>query len=101
MDFVKVAVKEDLKRSKIMDVKANGKEICLAILDGTYYAVGNRCTHMGCMLSNGELTGQNVECICHGSIFSIKTGSVIKGPAMKAEPTYQVKVEGDQIMVNV
>ena len=101
MGFVRVAVKEDLESSKIIGVKANGKEICLTSLDGTYYAIGNRCTHMGCTLSDGELTGENVKCICHGSIFSIKTGSVINGPAKKPEPTYQVKVEGDQIMVNV
>ena len=101
MGFVKVAVKKDLESSKRIGVKANGKEICITSLDGTYYAVGNRCTHMGCMLSNGEITGENVKCICHGSILNIKTGSLINGPAKKPEPTYQVKVEGDQILVNV
>jgi len=101
MVFVRVAVKEDFELSKMIGVKANGKEICLSSSDGAYYAIGNRCTHMGCMLSDGELTGENVKCVCHGSIFSIKTGSVINGPAKKSESTFQVKVEGDQIMVNV
>jgi nitrite reductase/ring-hydroxylating ferredoxin subunit len=101
MPFVKVAAKKDLESHKTMGAQASGKEILLTSLGGAYYAIGNSCTHMGCMLSQGELTNENVKCVCHGSVFSAKTGSVVKGPAKKSEPTYQVKVEGDYIMVNV
>lgn len=101
MGLVKVAVKNDLVFINLKGVEVSGKEICLVNVEGTYYAIGNRCTHMGCMLSDGELTGENIKCSCHGSVFSVKTGNVIKGPAKDSEPTYQVKVEGDQIMVNV
>ena len=101
MGLVKVAVKNDLVLINLKGVEVSGKEICLVNVENTYYAIGNRCTHMGCMLSDGELTGENIKCSCHGSVFSVKTGNVIKGPAKDSEPTYQVKVEGDQIMVNV
>ena len=56
---------------------------------------------MACMLSDGTLRGENVTCSCHGSIFEVKTGNVVKGPARKPEPVFQVKVEGDQILVDV
>jgi 3-phenylpropionate/trans-cinnamate dioxygenase ferredoxin subunit len=82
-------------------VEVNGKEICVVNLSNTYYAIGNRCTHLSCMLSDGELMDENIRCNCHGSIFGVKTGLVIRGPAKKPEPIYQVKVEGDQIMINV
>jgi nitrite reductase/ring-hydroxylating ferredoxin subunit len=101
MPFVKVAVKKELEASKMMSVEANGKAILLTSLGDTYYAIDNTCTHMKCMLSDGELTGENVRCPCHGSMFNVKTGSVVKGPAKKPEPTYQVKVDGDHITVNV
>jgi Rieske Fe-S protein len=39
--------------------------------------------------------------MCHGSIFDVKTGSVVKGPAREPEPSYQVRMEGNQIPVNV
>lgn len=99
--FVKVATKKDLVLINLKSVEVNGKEICLVNLENMYYAIGNRCTHMGCMLSDGELTGENIRCSCHGSVFSVKTGNVIKGPAKNPEPTYQVNVEGDQIIINV
>lgn len=101
MGFVKTASTKDLEPGKIMGVEVGGKEVFLANLGGTYYAIGNRCTHMACMLSDGTLKGENVMCTCHGSIFEVKTGNVVKGPARKSEPVFQVKVEGDQILINV
>lgn len=101
MGLVKVASTKDLGPGRITGVKAGGKEVFIANVDGKYYAIGDRCTHSGCMLSNGTLKGDNVICSCHGSTFDVRTGNVVKGPARKPEPTYEVKVEADQISVNV
>ncbi len=101
MAFVKVASAKDLEAGHMIGVEAGGKEIAVINLEGKYYAIGNRCTHMSCMLSDGTLKGGNVTCPCHGSIFDAKTGSVVKGPAKKPEPAYQTKIEGEQILVNV
>jgi len=101
MGFVKVASTNELKQGKMVGVEASGKPILLVNLEGKYYAIGNICTHMGCMLSDGVLKGESVECLCHGSVFDVKTGSVLKGPAKKPESVFQVKVEGNQISVNV
>lgn len=99
--LIKVAIKNDLVLINLKGVEVTRKEICLVNLENTYYAIWNRWTHMGCTLSDGELTCENIRCSCHGSVFSVKTGNVIKGPAKNSEPTYQVNVEGDQIMINV
>jgi nitrite reductase/ring-hydroxylating ferredoxin subunit len=101
MPFVKVVLMKDLEPGHMIGVEAGGKEIVVVNLEGTVYAIGNRCTHMGCMLSNGTLRGGNVTCPCHGSIFDVTTGSVMKGPAKKPEPTYQTKIEGEHILVDV
>jgi nitrite reductase/ring-hydroxylating ferredoxin subunit len=101
MSFVKVATAKDLEPGKMMGMKASGKSILVANVKGTYYAIGNVCTHMGCLLSDGDLEGETVTCSCHGSKFDIKTGKVVGGPATTPESSYEVKVEKDQIMVNV
>jgi nitrite reductase/ring-hydroxylating ferredoxin subunit len=101
MAFVKVAFVKDLEPGRMIGVETSGKEIVVANLEGTYYAIGSRCTHMSCMLSDGTLKGGNVTCPCHGSTFDVRTGSVVKGPAKKPEPAYQTKIEGEQILVNV
>lgn len=101
MGLVKVASTKDLEQGKMIGVEVGGKEVFIANMGGKYYAIGNRCTHMGCMLSDGTLRGENVTCPCHGSVFDVKTGNVVKGPAGKLEPAFQVKAEEDQILVSV
>ena len=101
MAFVKVASAKNVSSAGKISVKAGGKEIMLAAVKGKFYAIGNKCTHMGCKLSEGEMDGENVTCPCHSSMFSLKDGTVVKGPAKKAEPSFKVKVQGDDVMVDV
>jgi len=101
MVFIKVASAKELKPGEMKGIEAGGKQVLIVNLEGKYYAIGNVCTHMGCMLSDGTLTGEPVQCACHGSVFNVKTGKVEKGPATKPESVFQVRVEADQILVNV
>jgi nitrite reductase/ring-hydroxylating ferredoxin subunit len=101
MGFVKVLQENDLGPNEVKGVQADGKNVLVANVGGKYFAIGDVCMHMGCRLSNGTLTGENIECPCHGSTFSVKSGNFVKGPTKKPEPVYQVKVEGGQILVSV
>jgi nitrite reductase/ring-hydroxylating ferredoxin subunit len=101
MEFIKVLSTKDLASGEMKDVEANGKEILIVNLEGNFYALGNVCTHVGCLLSDGVLSGEKVKCTCHGSTYNVKTGSVVTGPAENPEPVFQVKVEKGQVLVNV
>jgi len=102
MGFVKVASTKDLTQGKMMGTEAGGEQILIANVDGKYYAVGDKCTHRGCKLSGGSLEEDGVvKCPCHGSKFNVKTGEVVKGPAKTPEPAFKLKVEKDQILVNI
>lgn len=102
MGFVKVASVNALSAGKMIGVQANGMKILIANIDGAYYAIGDVCTHRGCRLSGGALKESGVvTCPCHGSNFNVKTGSVTKGPASAPERVFQVKVEKDDILVEI
>jgi nitrite reductase/ring-hydroxylating ferredoxin subunit len=102
LGFVKVASAKALVAGKMMSAEAGGKPILVANVDGKYYAIGDKCTHRGCKLSGGTLKENGVvECPCHGSSFDVKTGNVVKGPAKTSEPAFQVKVEKDDVLVNI
>jgi 3-phenylpropionate/trans-cinnamate dioxygenase ferredoxin component len=98
-DFVKVAETKDIQPTQMKAVKVAGEDICVANVDGKYYAIGNICTHVGGPLDQGTLEGYQVECPWHGSKFDVRTGEPTKPPAKKPEPTYEVKVEGDNILL--
>lgn len=98
-DFVKVAETEDIQVSQMMAVEVNDEKICLANVNGKYYAIGNVCTHMGGPLAEGKLEEYIVQCPWHGSRFDIRSGEVVRPPAMKPESTYEVKVENNDILI--
>jgi 3-phenylpropionate/trans-cinnamate dioxygenase ferredoxin subunit len=100
MVFVKACSAKDVKPGKMKGVKAGGKDILVANLGGRFYAIGNICTHMSCRLSGGKIEGEGVLCPCHASLFDLKTGRVLGGPASAPEPLYKVRIEGNDILVD-
>jgi len=98
-DFVKVADTTDLRPSKMKEIQINGEDICIVNVDGKYYAISNVCTHEGGPLADGTLSGYEVECPWHGSKFDVRTGEVKKSPASEPEPTYEVKIDGNSILI--
>ena len=101
MAFVKAVLKKEIPAGKMKAVDVVGVSVLLANIAGEYYAIGNKCTHRGCKLSSGVFEGDTVKCPCHKSVFNVKTGEVVHGPASKPAIKHAVKVEEEQILVSV
>ncbi len=82
-------------------VQAASREIALFNLQGTFYALDNRCTHVGGPLGEGKVEGTIVTCPWHGSQFDITTGEVVKGPARRPVAAFPVHVEGNDVMADI
>jgi ferredoxin-NADP reductase/nitrite reductase/ring-hydroxylating ferredoxin subunit len=98
-DFVKVADVKDIQPSQMKEVEVNGENICVVNVEGKYYAIGSICTHEGGPLADGTLEGYEVECPWHNSKFDIRTGEVTSPPASEPEPAYEVKIDGNSILI--
>jgi ferredoxin-NADP reductase/nitrite reductase/ring-hydroxylating ferredoxin subunit len=98
--FVKVANTSDIPVSQMKEVQVNGQNICLANIDGKYFAINNICSHEGGPLADGRLEGYEVECPWHQSKFDMRNGQVKVPPAVEPQITYQVKVEGEDVLIN-
>ena len=77
--------------------------IALVRIGDDFYAVGDRCSHADFSLSEGEVWPDEVEIECwkHGSTFSLLTGEPQSLPATQPVPVYTVRVEGDDVFVDV
>jgi Rieske Fe-S protein len=62
-----------------------------------YIAMSNTCTHLGCRVRWIE-DQQQFFCPCHNAAFD-KDGEVLSGPPPRPLDRYEVKVEGDQLLV--
>lgn len=108
MKTVDVAAANNLSIGSMQSFEVEGKKILVANVNGQYYAINGVCTHLGGDLSKGKLEGKIVTCPRHGSQFDVTTGESVTGPKIaflrlktKSEPTYEVKIEGGRILVNV
>ena len=99
--FVKLASASDVKPNSMMRVVVSDQKILLAKVNGNYYAISDVCMHRGCQLSKGKLEGETVTCPCHGSKYDLKTGNFLKGPTVKGEPKYELKVQDKDIMIKI
>ncbi|RMF22511.1 MAG: ubiquinol-cytochrome c reductase iron-sulfur subunit [Cyanobacteria bacterium J083] len=81
---------EELAQGKALVIKnpANAEELI---------AVNPTCPHAGCTVT-WESDQQEFLCPCHDSRFS-SSGEVLEGPATEPLSKYEVKVEGDSILV--
>jgi nitrite reductase/ring-hydroxylating ferredoxin subunit len=101
MTTQKIGAVKELEYTPMKGVVVDGKEILIVKTGTKIFAIGNKCTHRGFKLSSGKLEGETVRCPCHGSMFNIRTGEVVKGPAKNPEPSYTVTVENDEFSLNL
>jgi 3-phenylpropionate/trans-cinnamate dioxygenase ferredoxin component len=97
-DFKKVLTKADLPAGSGTVVEIDGTSIAVFNVDGAYHAIDNTCLHKGGPLGEGILEGSTVTCPWHGWEYDVKTGTGITNAQVKVK-TYQVKVEGEDILV--
>jgi 3-phenylpropionate/trans-cinnamate dioxygenase ferredoxin subunit len=114
-NFVSVAKTSELRNGSMKQVNVQGREILIAQVGDKYYAMDNRCLHMGGNLSQGKLEGTLVTCPRHGSQFDLKDGHAVrwlKGSGLissltkgirgnKQLATYKTKVEGNSLIVEI
>ncbi len=98
-EFVKVAQVDDVQPGEMTVIELDGHLICLANVAGRFCAVEDDCTHVGGPLDEGELEGEVLTCPWHLAQFNIRTGHVLRGPARTDLPTYQVRVEGHDVLL--
>ena len=65
------------------------------------HAIHNRCSHRGCMLSDGDAEGHVVTCSCHGSQFDVRDGSVIRGPATAGQPAFETRERDGKVEIKL
>ncbi len=97
--FVKVATVDQVPPGQGRRVDVDGRRIALFNVGGRFYAVDDTCTHEEASLSAGALSGEIVACPKHGSRFHLPTGRVLSLPAVRPVDTYEVKVEGTDVLV--
>jgi 3-phenylpropionate/trans-cinnamate dioxygenase ferredoxin subunit len=93
----------DLVAGTAKKVVVAGRPVCLVRIDDDVFAIGDVCSHADVSLSEGEVfcDGREIECVKHGSLFSLETGEPLTLPATQPVPVYEVRVVDGDVWVDV
>lgn len=96
-----VANINDLQNGETKQVSVGEIEILLAKIADKFYAVGAYCTHYKAPLAEGVVNGESVICPWHNSCFSLVTGDRQAPPGLDSLTRYDVRIDGDCIIVSI
>ena len=99
--YTRACAVEDVPDGAAVRAVVAGIPVAVVRSDGEIYAIHDVCSHANVALSEGEVDDQTIECWLHGSRFDLVTGRPTGLPATQPVPVYPVKIDGDDVLVDV
>ncbi len=99
--FVRIAGTCDVPRGTMRSFEYRHHRVVVCHTEDGLYAMADECSHDSAPISDGELRGNEVVCARHGARFHVTDGRVTAPPALVPIDTYEVKLAGEDILVNL
>ena len=100
-NWLKACNTDKIGSGELYSFDHDDKKILLANLDGKIYATDRICTHAEADLSGGILSEEGIRCPLHLSVFNLETGFPLNPPAEEPLKTYNVKIDKNEVYVEV
>jgi 3-phenylpropionate/trans-cinnamate dioxygenase ferredoxin component len=102
-DLVRLCGRDELSSGAARRFEVGALCIALVRIEDDFFAIGDTCSHEDYSLAEGEVLADacEIECWKHGSMFDLRTGEPRSLPATKPVPVYKVRVDGDDVLVEV
>ena len=101
MSFEKACALAELTEAEPLAVTVGAVDVAVVRSGDEVYAIRDECSHANIQLSEGDVEGCLIECWLHGSTFDLRTGKPTTLPAFEPVPVYPVRVDGDDVLVDV
>lgn len=100
-EWIKACKLEQVKEGQLFGFTHDDKKILLANQKGKIHATDLICTHADADLSTGFLSEEGVRCPLHLSVFNLDNGKPQNLPAEVPLNVYNVKIDDNEIYVEV
>ena len=101
MSFERACALADVREDEALGVTLGSLAVAVARNGDEVFALQDLCSHAAVALSEGEVAECTIECWLHGSRFDLRTGKPDVLPATESVPVYPVRVDGDDVLVDV
>jgi nitrite reductase/ring-hydroxylating ferredoxin subunit/uncharacterized membrane protein len=90
--YLRALRESELREGQPVRAELNGLRVVVVRRGGRVYALGERCSHLGGPLAEGQLQEESIVCPWHGSRFGLEDGRVLDGPATMPQPCLETRV---------
>lgn len=91
---------DELPEGQPTCVHLNGTPVLLFRSGHRVDAIGAVCSHAGGPLEEGSLVGERqIQCPWHQSIFDLRSGRIVHGPATHPQPAFEVRIREERIEI--
>lgn len=97
--YIEIAQIKEIPKNSMKRLNVKGKDILLVNIDGKFYAVEDRCPHMGYPLYFGSLEGEVLTCGFHYAKFNVRTGNSLGHATDEPLKTLRIRVQNSAILI--
>ncbi len=108
MKYIEIADINEVPVGSKKKIEIATGTVLVVNIQGSFYALDNKCPHMGGSLGDGILDGNHIICPRHGATFDITTGKNVRGAKIafikanvKDAHSYPLNVEGNKIFIEI
>lgn len=93
---------DELEHGTARRVMVDGTAVAVVRIDNEVFAIADRCSHADISLSDGLVwcESKQIECIKHGSAFSLETGEPDTLPATQPVVVFDANVVNGEVIVS-
>lgn len=100
-DWRRVCSLDEIVGGKPSPMTIDHLALVLVRVGDDVYCLRDECSHRDVPLSEGDVESCAIECYLHGSQFDLRTGEALNPPATSPVATYPVRIEGDEVLVDL
>jgi nitrite reductase/ring-hydroxylating ferredoxin subunit/uncharacterized membrane protein len=100
-DWTPVFHEADLPDGRAKRVEVEGKQVLLCRENGQIFAIGAVCSHAGGPLDQGKIRDGTVQCPWHDSVFDLRDGRIVHGPATQPQTGFETRLRNGRIEIRL
>ena len=101
-NWVRACARDDIETEDLIRFDHDGRTFAIyRSPEDEFYCTDGLCTHEQVHLADGLVMDHLIECPMHNGQFDYRTGAATRSPACEALRCYPVKVEGEDVFVDL
>jgi 3-phenylpropionate/trans-cinnamate dioxygenase ferredoxin subunit len=99
VEFADVCAAAELAPGGTRPVQLAGLALLICRTGDDYFAIENKCSHTGALLTRARIRGDCIVCPVHGARFQLRDGKHLTPPASRGLRTFALRIEGGRVLV--